>query len=189
MSNKCELLRQRIVAAADQLFYQQGYENTSFSDIANEVNISRGNFYYHFKSKDDILNAVIDKRLGDIENTLHEWEKNSPDPKNRILSYINMLHQNKESITKHGCPVGVMCTELNKLNHLMHSDVSRLHLLFKNWLSKQFKELGHKKDAQNLAMHLLSRAQGIASITSAFEDKSFLKREIKTLTNWLENIS
>ncbi|MGD9385294.1 MAG: TetR/AcrR family transcriptional regulator, partial [Thioalkalispiraceae bacterium] len=49
MGNKGEAIRQRIVAAADQLFYQHGYENTSFSDIADAVGISRGNFYYHFK--------------------------------------------------------------------------------------------------------------------------------------------
>ena len=60
--------RDQIVDAADQLFYQQGFEHTSFADIANAVNISRGNFYYHFKTKDDILDAVIDLRLA---NTQH----------------------------------------------------------------------------------------------------------------------
>ena len=50
--------RDHIVEIADQLFYQQGYEHTSFADIAEAVNISRGNFYYHFKAKDEILNAV-----------------------------------------------------------------------------------------------------------------------------------
>ncbi|HSX63230.1 MAG TPA: helix-turn-helix domain-containing protein, partial [Pseudoxanthomonas sp.] len=55
MSSKAT--RDHIVEAADQLFYQQGYERTSFSDIAEAVQISRGNFYYHFKSKDEILDA------------------------------------------------------------------------------------------------------------------------------------
>ena len=45
MGNKGEALRQRIIVAADELFYQQGYENTSFSDIADMIGISRGNFY------------------------------------------------------------------------------------------------------------------------------------------------
>ncbi|MGI9514997.1 MAG: TetR/AcrR family transcriptional regulator, partial [Anderseniella sp.] len=44
--------RDHIVAAASQLFYRQGYEHTSFADIAGAVRISRGNFYYHFKTKD-----------------------------------------------------------------------------------------------------------------------------------------
>jgi len=43
--------RDEIVQAADQLFYQQGFEHTSFADIAEIVQISRGNFYYHSKPK------------------------------------------------------------------------------------------------------------------------------------------
>ena len=55
--------RDLIVEAADRLFYRKGYAHTSFSDIADVVQISRGNFYYHFKTKDEILNAVIATRL------------------------------------------------------------------------------------------------------------------------------
>ncbi|TNF20020.1 MAG: TetR/AcrR family transcriptional regulator, partial [Pseudomonadales bacterium] len=55
--------RERIVSEADRLFYERGYEHTSFADIADAVGISRGNFYYHFKSKDEILDAVIGDRM------------------------------------------------------------------------------------------------------------------------------
>ena len=51
--------RETIVEAADDLFYRQGFEHTSFSDIAERVQISRGNFYYHFKSKDEILEKSL----------------------------------------------------------------------------------------------------------------------------------
>ncbi|HEY7886322.1 MAG TPA: helix-turn-helix domain-containing protein, partial [Cellvibrionaceae bacterium] len=54
---------EKIVAAADRLFYERGFDATSFADIAEAVQISRGNFYYHFKTKDDILDAVIARRL------------------------------------------------------------------------------------------------------------------------------
>ncbi|MDD9913854.1 MAG: helix-turn-helix domain containing protein, partial [Rhodospirillaceae bacterium] len=37
------------------LFYRHGFDHTSFADIAEAVQISRGNFYYHFRTKDDIL--------------------------------------------------------------------------------------------------------------------------------------
>ena len=39
------MTREHIVRAADELFYQQGFDHTSFADIAKAVNISRGNFY------------------------------------------------------------------------------------------------------------------------------------------------
>ncbi|MEK9971095.1 MAG: helix-turn-helix domain-containing protein, partial [Ferrovibrio sp.] len=47
--------RDDIVEAADGLIYRRGYDHTSFADIADAVRISRGNFYYHFRTKDEIL--------------------------------------------------------------------------------------------------------------------------------------
>src|SRR5687768_3040865 len=55
--------RQHIIESADQLFYRLGFEHTSFATIADAVQISRGNFYHHFKSKDEILSAVIRHRV------------------------------------------------------------------------------------------------------------------------------
>ena len=62
-----------IVATADDLFYRRGFDHTSFADIATAVGISRGNFYHHFKSKDDILEAVILKRLTDRTGMTARW--------------------------------------------------------------------------------------------------------------------
>lgn len=42
--------REHIVRAADELLYKQGFEHTSFADVADAVGISRGNFYYHARS-------------------------------------------------------------------------------------------------------------------------------------------
>ena len=49
MGTKGENNRTRIIEAADQLFYKHGYNQTSFSDIADITGIPRGNFYYYFK--------------------------------------------------------------------------------------------------------------------------------------------
>jgi len=61
--------RDQIIDAADLLFYRQGFERTSFAHIAGAVKISRGNFYHHFRTKDEILAAVIDLRLTNTRAT------------------------------------------------------------------------------------------------------------------------
>ena len=83
--------RDRIVEAADELFYRRGYEHTSFADIADAVGISRGNFYYHFKTKDDILDAVIEARLANTRTMLEWWEIEGQTPADRIRSFIHIL--------------------------------------------------------------------------------------------------
>ncbi|MEJ2178958.1 MAG: TetR/AcrR family transcriptional regulator [Gammaproteobacteria bacterium] len=188
MGQKADTLRQRIVAEADQLFYEQGYENTSFSDIADAVGISRGNFYYHFKTKDEILNAVIATRVSDIEAMLNQWTAEYPDPRQRILHYIDILTNNQENIKQHGCPIGTLCTELAKLHHEMREDANQMLTVMRDWLTTQLRELGLGKEAKQVAMHLLARSQGIATITTAFEDQAFLRQEVKRLKLWLDEV-
>ena len=177
--------RDQIVQAADQLFYRQGYEHTSFSDIADSVKISRGNFYYHFKSKDEILDAVINLRLSNTSNMLEQWEIEGETPADRIRSFIHILIRNSSKIKQYGCPVGTLCTELAKLDHPSQADANKLFTLFRTWLRRQFTLLGRKSDADKLAMHLLARSQGVATLASAFHDEKFIRQEVKLLDEWL----
>lgn len=177
--------RDQIVEAADQLFYRQGYDHTSFSDIAEAVKISRGNFYYHFKSKDEILDAVIAGRLVNTQTMLDRWEAQGKTPADRIRSFIRMLIANRADIKMHGCPVGSLCTELAKLEHASRAEANKLFTLFRVWLKRQFVELGFGEKADALAMHLLARSQGVAALATAFHDEKFIRHEVQEMNDWL----
>jgi TetR/AcrR family transcriptional regulator, transcriptional repressor for nem operon len=181
--------RDHIVEAADQLFYRQGYESTSFSDIADVVQISRGNFYFHFKTKDEILDAVIDVRLADTRKMLEQWEIEGKQPTDRIRSFIHILIANRGDIKRYGCPVGTLRTELAKLNHASQPEANKLFALFRTWLRRQFTLLGRGADADALAMHLLARSQGVAMLANAFHDETFIKREVKQMCDWLSSFT
>ena len=177
--------REQIIVVADQFFYRRGYEYTSFADIADAVNISRGNFYHHFKSKDEILEAVITLRLARTQKMLDQWEAEGEGPAARIRSFIHILVMNQTKIKRWGCPVGTLCTELAKLNHRSQADANRLFSLFRTWLCRQFKLLGRTADADKLAMHLLARSQGVATLANAFRDETFIKQEVEEMCDWL----
>lgn len=178
--------RDQIIEAADQLFYRRGFEHTSFSDIADAVRISRGNFYHHFKSKDEILGAVIDLRLADTRRTLERWEIESEDPADRIRKFIHILIDNRAKITRFGCPVGTLCAELAKLGHPSQGQANELFTLFRTWLRRQFALLGRKADADALGMHILARSQGVAALASALREEAFIRREVRQMFEWLE---
>ena len=181
--------RDHIIEAADQLFYRQGYGYTSFSDIADAVQISRGNFYYHFKTKDEILDAVINVRLANTRNMLEQWEHEGKTPQDRIRSFIHILIANRAKIKRYGCPVGTLCGELAKLSHASQAEANKLFTLFRTWLRRQFTLLGRKADADELAMHLLARSQGVATLANAFHDEKFIKQEVKQMYDWLETVT
>jgi len=181
-----ETTRAHIVDAADHLFYRQGYAHTSFSDIADDVQISRGNFYYHFKTKDEILAAVIEARLAGTQRMLDRWEAEGKTPAERIRSFIHLLVANRADIKRYGCPVGTLTTELAKLNHASHGEANKLFTLFRTWLRRQFIALGCTQDADALAMHLLARSQGIATLANAFHDDKFIRHEVALMHDWLK---
>lgn len=179
--------REQIVAQADRLFYEQGYEFTSFAHIADAVQISRGNFYYHFKTKDDLLEAVIARRLANTQAMLDSWHQQGDDPRTRIGCFIQILIANGGKILKYGCPVGSLTSELAKLNHQALDRANDLFSLFRQWLNRQFVTLGcTPQHADTLAMHLLARSQGIATLANAFNDMAFIEQEVELLNQWLD---
>lgn len=181
-----ETTRRQIVEAADRLFYEQGYEHTSFADIAGAVRISRGNFYYHFRTKDAILDAVIAQRLDDRRAMLARWEAEGESPAARIRCFIHILIANRAKIMAHGCPVGTLCAELAKLDHVAQDEANAIFTLFREWLRRQFALLGREAEADALAMHLLARSQGVAALANALHDEAFIRREVDQMCAWLE---
>lgn len=177
--------RELIVGAADDLFYRQGFEATSFADVAKAVGISRGNFYHHFKSKDEILDAVIEARMNRTRGTLDQWESAGEHPGDRIRSFIRILIRNQPKVMRHGCPVGTLCTELAKLGHPAQPAAVDIFTLYRVWLRRQFTLLGRKADADELALHLLARSQGVATLAQAYRDAAFVEREVELLCSWV----
>lgn len=58
---EAEERREEILDAAEKLFAAKGFDNTSTGDILDAVGIARGTLYYHFRSKEDILDGVIQR--------------------------------------------------------------------------------------------------------------------------------
>lgn len=178
--------RQNIVDAADTLFYERGFEHTSFAHIAEAVQISRGNFYHHFKSKDEILAAVIAARFERTQAMLARWERDGASPQERIGLFISILVRNQGKIMRHGCPVGTLCTELAKLGHGNQAEANQIMELFRVWLRGQFVQMGREKDADALALHTLARTQGVAVVAQSLRDKSFLQQEVAQMLGWVD---
>jgi AcrR family transcriptional regulator len=188
VSAKGEKTRSDIVDCARQLFYEHGYDGTSFSDIVDASGLVRGNIYHYFKTKDDILVAVIDQHLADYRAVLTQWERESNDPKIRLLAFVEMITGRKADLVKYGCPIGTLNSELAKDRRDLQQAARALFDLFRDWLSARFRELGKTADADTLALHLLGRAQGIAVISHIYRDAKLLQSETRLLQDWINQL-
>jgi len=66
ISKAPEERREEIIAASQKLFIEKGFAKTKVSDIVKAVGVSQGTFYYYFKSKEEIINAVVDGYVAEI---------------------------------------------------------------------------------------------------------------------------
>lgn len=176
------------MAAANRLFYQRGYNQTSFSDIAEAADVPRGNFYYYFRSKEEILSAVIQSRMVSIQDMLEQWQRQIGSPRERLKRYVQILLNEEKDVLRYGCPMGSLNMELAKNQLALHSRAAQMFDLFLNWLGAQFQALGKGEESRDLALQLLAETQGTALLSSVYRDKVFLEREAARLEHWLDSL-
>jgi AcrR family transcriptional regulator len=175
-----------IVKAARALFYRRGYAQTSFSDIVSETGIQRGNIYHYFKTKGDILDAVIEQNADEYRATLLAWDEALPDPRDRLRSFVQMVVSNREDLSRYGCPIGTLNTELGKETFTRKASARQLFDLFRDWLTVQFSALDDPRQAQSRALHLLGRTEGISLMGHVYNDPDFITAEIEILEQWID---
>lgn len=85
---EAEERKNEILDVAERLFGAKGFDNTSTGDILNEIGIARGTLYYHFKSKEDILDAMIDRMTGRLVEKAADIAKKKEIP---VLRRLTMM--------------------------------------------------------------------------------------------------
>lgn len=183
---KGEANRKRIVDAANQLFYHKGYNQTAFSEVAGASGIPKGNFYYYFKSKEELLDAVIEQRLEGIRQMLGEWQRTLPSARARLHRYAQIPLNEVDDVVRYGCPMGSLNMELGKNQLHLQSQAGEMFNLFLQWLENQFEELGLGEIKRDHALHLLSMAQGAALIGNVYGDREFIAAEVRRMEEWID---
>ncbi len=183
--NKTKL---RILNEANKLFYQQGFNAASFSNIVDATGLSKGNITYHFKNKQEILNGIVELRLADIDELLSAWNNNFHSPVNRLVCFCEMLLDEQDNLKQYGCPMGTLTGEFSKNQPALYQIALPMFKRFQSWLIEQFILLDFSSEQANEnSLELLSRVQGIAVITHVFKDKKFLNKEISKLKDEIQN--
>lgn len=181
--------RERLLEAARALIHQQGFNQTTLAHIARESGVPLGNVYYYFKTKDDIVAAVIDDYRQRIDGMLREFEESVPDPRRRLLFLIKRTSGAKDELAMHGCPIGSLCQELNKCR----GDTplaARADDIFGDqikWATRQFKAIG-KKDAADLAVELIASLQGTILLANATHSPEMADRQLHRLARWITDM-
>lgn len=82
-----------IIQTATQLFAEKGYDATGMEEIASKLEIPKSLIYYHFKSKEDLLNVIVTGFIEEYNRILHDGKERGID---KISVYIEFLKQNRD---------------------------------------------------------------------------------------------
>ena len=93
--SRSEQKRSGIAQAAQELFFQKGYEQTSVQDILDARDLSKGGFYHYFASKEAVLQQICEQRatarFGRLGMELYDSRVSPIDKLNRLLSLVNLF--------------------------------------------------------------------------------------------------
>ena len=176
--------RTRLIETATKLAYGRGFRETSLADIAEAARVPVGNVYYYFKTKEELAEAVVERRLEEFRAARAEWDRLSS-PKERLLAFVDTIHGNREQLARGGCPLGGLCTELHREGGALAKKSAALFNEPMRWLEEQFRALGHEKDSRDLAVHLFSAFQGMAAVALGTNDREVVVMEAKRLKDWI----
>jgi len=142
--------RERLVSSAREVIHQQGVEKTTIADMAKAADVPVGNVYYYFKTKDELVAAAIEAHARDVEAQLRSLERHQT-PQARLKALVRQLMSQRELVADYGCPLGTLCSELDKRPDGLNRACAELMRLPVDWAEEQFRSMG-RRDARDLAL-------------------------------------
>ncbi len=179
--------RERLVASATALLHRQGVHSTTLADVASAADVPLGNVYYYYKTRDDLVDAVIEQWKASLRDQLANLDGRRT-PRARLKGLAELWTGQAETVAADGCPLGGLSYELNKGHDMLAAHARDLVGTVIDWAEGQFRTLG-LRDARGLAVHLVSAIQGAALLANTFGDAPLLRAEVRRLDRWIDELA
>lgn len=125
---KAEATRSMILHKAFELIYVKGYQTTSIDDIIATTQVTKGAFYYHFKTKDEMGLAIINEVLKPtLASSFIEPLQGEQDPLDAIYNLMDSLLMKNEFLkVEYGCPASNFTQEMTPWNSEFNKALNEL---------------------------------------------------------------
>jgi AcrR family transcriptional regulator len=179
--------RERLVESARTLFHEQGLHRTTLAEVAERAHVPPGNVYYYFKTKDELVGAVVGSYRDQAATLIESFER-SRTPQARLKALVQSWVEIRESVARYGCPMGTLCSELHKTDGTPDRTAAEVLALIIDWAEGQFRQLG-RRDARDLALALFATIQGAALLANTFRDPTIFARQARLLERSIDALS
>ncbi len=167
--------KEKIIEAADQLFYACSIRDVSVDRVAEEAGITKRTLYYHFRSKDDLVAAYLAARDEPTIARYREWAGTQGPMSERVGRMFEALAKAVEAAEWKGCGFVRAAVELADTPGHPALEVSRRHkAAFERWLRDDLREEGYE-DAEGLARMLLILLDGAVTRMLVSKDPGYAR--------------
>ncbi|WP_051630960.1 TetR/AcrR family transcriptional regulator [Afifella pfennigii] len=174
--------RQRLVSAAADLFWRQGFAATSLADIGNAADIPLGNIYYYFRSKAALADAVAAMMEEEMQAALCELAGFYADPRQRISALIELLEGSSGMRAVQGCPIRRAAAEFRLPAPEASARAGKVLADMRAWLEAQLVAAGLAgEEAAARAGECLALWQGGIAVAEARQDEAPLREALAAM--------
>jgi len=193
-STKGAATRDQILNAAARLIHVQGYQSTSLDDVLREAGVGKGNFYYYFKSKEDLGYAIIDRiTQAFVERSLGPaFADTDADPVTQIHGFLDrVLEAQRLRKCVGGCVMGNLASELSDVHEGFRQrlagifDLWRVHLAEAVSRGQARGRLRADVDASRVAQFLVAGLEGSILLSKVAKDITVMERCVEELKRHL----
>ena len=193
-SAKGAATRDQILDVAGKLIHLRGYHATSLDDVLKESGVGKGNFYYYFKSKEDLGYAILDRMLqAFVERTLEPAFADAvADPVVQIKEFLDrVLDNQRQRSCIGGCPMGNLASELSDVHEGFRQRLAGMFLQWRVTLAEVLargRESGRLRsglDPASAAEFLVAALEGAILLTKVTRDISVMERCVTELKRHL----
>jgi AcrR family transcriptional regulator len=186
--------REKIIAAAMELFWLKGYHSTSIADLLSRTQLNSGSLYHVFPSKQDVLIGVLEAyRDGIHEQLLEPAWGGVTDPIEKIFALLR-LYRNLivETDCTYGCPIGSLALELHEPDPQVRALLAANFEGWSNAVEARLSEAGARLppdvDIQALAQFVLTVMEGGVMQARTHRDVGYFDRAVQQLREYFKHL-
>lgn len=192
---QAEVTREKIMTAAAEEIYRVGFQAASVGVILRKLGISKGCFYHHFPTKQELGYAVLEESFAKLQAEIWEPALRSEDPLRAIIEMFSKADKKLDcERIKHGCPINNLAQEMSPIDEGFRKRVEKI---YRNWrkhltqaLLRAQKEqtMSDDVDANEVATLIMAVTQGAIGIAKNAQKPKIFKDFTRGLVNYLEHI-
>jgi TetR/AcrR family transcriptional regulator, transcriptional repressor for nem operon len=203
MSSRGELTRQKILDATQEVILQQGYSQASVDRVLEKSGLTKGAFFYHFKSKNDLIKALIDRYASEetdvLVRSIARGEALARDPLQQLLVAVGIMIEEADVLAQStaagshpGCLFGSYTYEIDTIVPEVHEVLRRTAIEWRTMVRGKLDEAAAEHppcgavDLDDLANGLLVAYEGGFIMGRMLNDPGQLARQLRNYRALLE---